>query len=138
MYRTGVGIKVQPELKNIIIVYAPTTLILEKGEDDIMDWGHNSMQGTNYSPLGIIIQFPVRGTSLFASLHCDLLPTRPQGRDAQACVHHFVRQVEPTMLQCACAKTPRLIFVGHQLAATELQQGEKSPPHSCLPRGRDA
>ena len=33
------------------------------------------------------------------------------------------------MLQHACAKTPWLTFVGHQLAATEQQQGEKSPPH---------
>jgi hypothetical protein len=91
-----------------------------------MDQGHDGTQGKNYSPLGIIVRFPVRVTSLCASLGCAL-PTRPQGRDAQACVH--VRQVERTTLEGAGEKTPRLIFVGHQLAATEQQQGEKSPPH---------
>ncbi len=94
-----------------------------------MDRGHDGMQGTNYSPLGIIVRFPVRGTSLCASLGCGPLPTRPQRCNARACVHHFARRVKRTTLQHACAKMPRLTFVGCQLAATEQQQGEKSPPH---------
>ncbi len=65
--------------------------LLEKGEVYIMDRGHYGTQGTNYSPLGIILQFPVRGTSLCASLGCGPLPTRLQGRDALACLHHFVQ-----------------------------------------------
>ena len=92
-----------------------------------MDWGHDGTQGTNDSPLGIIVRFPVRVTSLCASLVDCALPTRPQGCDAQTCMH--VRRVEQTTLEGAGETTPRLIFVGHQLAATEQQQGEKSPPH---------
>jgi hypothetical protein len=92
-----------------------------------MDRGHDGTQGTNYSPLGIIVQFPVRVTSLCESLVCCALPTRPQWRDARTGVH--VRRVERTTLEGAGETTPWLIFVGHQLAATEQQQGEKSPPH---------
>jgi len=66
-----------------------STPLQEKREDDIMDWGHDGTLGTNYSPLGIIIGFPMRGTSLCASLACGPLPTRPKGCDAQACMHHF-------------------------------------------------
>ena len=149
-----------------------------------MDRGHDGMQGTSYSPLGLVVRFPVRGTSLCASLGCGPAPptrpqgsdarrcvhhfsrverttlqrafsrqvkpttlqtpsscpslgcagpapapTRPQGSDARTCVHHFSRRVERTTLQRAGAKTPRLTFIGRQLAATEQQQGEKSPPH---------
>ena len=90
-----------------------------------MDRGHDGTQGTNYSPLGIIVQFPVRVTSLCESLVRCALPTRPQRRDACTCVH--VRRVEQTTLEGAGETTPRLIFVGHQLAATEQQQEEKSP-----------
>ena len=91
-----------------------------------MDRGHDGTLGTNYSPLGIIVQFPVRVTSLCESLVRCALPTRPQQRDARTCVH--VRRVEQTTLEGAGETTPRLIFVGHQLAATEQQQGEKLPP----------
>ena len=98
-----------------------------------MNWGHDDgTLGTNdYSPLGIIIQFPVRGPTFCASLACcGALPTRPQGLDARACVNHFVRHVEQTLeRERACTKTPRLTFIGHELPATEQQQGEKSPPH---------
>jgi hypothetical protein len=51
--RTDIGIKVQPELKN-------RAALQEEDEDDIMDWGHDGDE-TNYSPIGSIIQFPVRG-----------------------------------------------------------------------------
>ena len=126
MRRTGVGIKVQPELKNI------SALLLAEREKnhDIMDRGHNGTQGTNYSPLGIIIQFPVEKSPphpLPAPPPAVGGITRPQERDARACVH--VRRVERTTLEGVGEKTPRLCFVGHQLAATEQQQGATSPPH---------
>ena len=99
----------------------------EKNHFIYMDRGHDGTQETNYySPLGIIVQFPVRVTSFCESLVRCALPTRPQQRDARTCVH--VRRVEQTTLEGAGETTPRLIFVGHQLAATEQQQGEKLPP----------
>ena len=84
----------------------------EKNHFIFMDRGHDGTQETNYySPLGIIVQFPVRVTSFCESLVRCALPTRPQQRDARTCVH--VRRVEQTTLEGAGETTPRLIFVVH-------------------------
>ncbi len=86
MRRTDIGIKVQPELKN-------RAALQEEDEDDIMDWGHDG-DGTNYSPIGSIIQFPVRGKSGV------LVALSPQDHKGAACLHHFSGLEEQT--DCAC------------------------------------